>query len=313
MLLLALLAWGIYISIEPKQTDPIQATNKRIGEGNHPVGATYTSTILELGEVLLNKNGGYVSNDILVKAKIYDNMPNWELGVVYMLRDAAESLRTDFSRSQSQSADNQYLRVHVPMLSFEHNSWILPSTESRYRNAMKGIDQYLQTIIDPDNQDAQFYARADNLVSYLKRVSSRMGGLSQNLVASVGKDRLNIDLSNERGAQSTTRTSDVRRDRTPWLLIDDKFWEARGSMYALTAIFKAIRIDFEGILSDKNALRSLDQIILEMEQTQAPLWSPIILNGGGFGFVASHSLTMASYISRANAAIIDLQHLLERG
>jgi hypothetical protein len=39
----------------------------------------------------------------------------------------------------------------------------------------------------------------------------------------------------------------------------------------------------------------------------------VILNGTGFGLVANHSLVMASYISRANAAVIDLRDLLEQG
>ena len=33
----------------------------------------------------------------------------------------------------------------------------------------------------------------------------------------------------------------------------------------------------------------------------------------GFGLVANHSLVMASYLSRANAAIIDLRDLLAQG
>ena len=37
------------------------------------------------------------------------------------------------------------------------------------------------------------------------------------------------------------------------------------------------------------------------------------LNGDGFGRLANHSLVMANYISRANAAIIDLRELLEKG
>ncbi|MDX5152467.1 MAG: DUF2333 family protein, partial [Acidiferrobacterales bacterium] len=41
--------------------------------------------------------------------------------------------------------------------------------------------------------------------------------------------------------------------------------------------------------------------------------SPIILNGSGFGFVTNHSLVMASYISSANAAVIDLRNLLQQG
>ena len=41
--------------------------------------------------------------------------------------------------------------------------------------------------------------------------------------------------------------------------------------------------------------------------------SPVILNGGGFGLVTNYSLVMASYISRANAAVIDLRNLLSQG
>jgi len=37
------------------------------------------------------------------------------------------------------------------------------------------------------------------------------------------------------------------------------------------------------------------------------------LNGEGLGLLANHSLVMASYVSRANAAIIDLRNLLVKG
>ena len=76
---------------------------------------------------------------------------------------------------------------------------------------------------------------------------------------------------------------------------------------------KAVETDFQGVLEDKNAEVSLRQIIRELESTQENLWSPMILNGSGFGVFANHSLVMASYISRANAAIIDLRELLSRG
>ena len=39
----------------------------------------------------------------------------------------------------------------------------------------------------------------------------------------------------------------------------------------------------------------------------------VLFNGTGFGMVANHSLVMASYISRANAGIIDLRDLLSKG
>ena len=76
---------------------------------------------------------------------------------------------------------------------------------------------------------------------------------------------------------------------------------------------QGIDIDFAPVLRDKNALVSLDQVIRELEESQKSLGSPIVLNGRPFGFFANHSLVMANYISRANAAMIDLRRLLERG
>ena len=57
----------------------------------------------------------------------------------------------------------------------------------------------------------------------------------------------------------------------------------------------------------------MQQIIRELEASQESIWSPMILNGDGFGLLANHSLVMANYISRANAALIDLNDLLSQG
>ena len=72
-------------------------------------------------------------------------------------------------------------------------------------------------------------------------------------------------------------------------------------------------VTFMDVLVNKNALVSLQQIIRDLEPTQDPIWSPMIVNGTGFGFLANHSLVMASHIARANAAISDLRDLLAQG
>ena len=71
--------------------------------------------------------------------------------------------------------------------------------------------------------------------------------------------------------------------------------------------------DFRDVLEDKNAMTSYLQIIRELEATQEPLRSPMVLNGSKFGMFANHSLVMANYIARANAAIIDLRRLMAEG
>jgi hypothetical protein len=101
--------------------------------------------------------------------------------------------------------------------------------------------------------------------------------------------------------------------KTSWWKIDDVFYEARGATWALLQLLRAIEIDFNSVLVNKNAKISLQQIIRELEASQASVWSPMVLNGSGFGILANHSLVMANYISRANAALIDLNELLTKG
>ena len=101
--------------------------------------------------------------------------------------------------------------------------------------------------------------------------------------------------------------------KTPWNEIDDVYYESRGATLCTDPFLKAAEVDFADVLERKNAAVSLKQIIRELEATRQTIWSPVILNGSGFGIWANHSLVMASYLSRANAALIDLRELLAEG
>jgi len=242
-----------------------------------------------------------------------DNMPAFEFGALEQARDLALIMRKEFSRSQSQSAADKDLLAAHSKLNIEHTSWLVPSAEGEYRDAIKGLKLYRAKISDPANQDAQFYARADNLNEWLKEVQKRLGSMSQRLSASVGQERLNTDLAGDSEASQSTPNSASNQIKTSWWKIDDVFYETRGATWALLNFMKAIEVDFADVLKKKNAEVSLQQIIRELEETQQAVWSPVILNGSGFGVVANHSLVMANYISRANAAVIDLTNLLTKG
>jgi hypothetical protein len=276
-------------------------------------GSTTTITLITLAETLLDKPGGFISNDKTPPGVWMDNMPSWEYGVLIQIRDMSKAMREAFSRSQSQSSEDESLALAESRFNFNSNSWLLPRTEDEYRDGTNFLYDYLWRLTDENNYDAQFYARADNLRYWLSTVETRLGNLSQRLSASVGQRRLNTDLAGDPGARQATATPSERHVKTPWLEIDDVFYEARGSTWALLHLLKAIETDFADVLAQKNARVSLQQIIRELEASQQPMMSPMVLNGSGFGFLANHSLVMASYISRANAGIIDLRELLDKG
>ena len=276
-------------------------------------GYVTTATTIRIAETLLDKPGGYLSNDITPPGVYLDNIPNWEFGVLTELRDLARSLRNEFSRSQTQSIEDKDLQIAEPQFNYDSESWILPSSESEYRKGIEALYRYLNRLADDKALDGQFFTRADNLSAYLQVVEKRLGSLAQRLGAGVGQTRFNLDLAGDPNARQSTPTPAQSQIKTPWLKIDDVFFEARGYTWALVHTLKALEVDFGDVLANKNALVSLKQIIRELENTQGFIWSPMILNGTGFGPMANHSLIMASYISRANAAIIDLRNLLLQG
>ena len=311
LLLILMLVFTFIWSSEPDPVDPDVLIQEF--SGKPPVGYVTVETVAQVAESLLNKSGGYLSNDIMPPSVFMDNMPSYEFGALVQVRDIVQVLRNDISRSQSQSVEDKALKFAEPAFNINHKKWMFPRAEREYQKGINLLRDYRDRLTDPTDTDTQFYARADNLRSWLYLVSKRLGSLSQRLSASVGRTRMNTDLSNDPSAEQSTGQAQFVTVKTPWMEIDDVFWEARGSTWALIQFLKATEKDFERVLRDKNALTSYRQIIMELEATQETIWSPMIVNGSEFGFLANHSLVMSSYISRANAAIIDLVELLKRG
>lgn len=307
-LLLVLLALSWYWSREPETL----WVNEQY-QGRAVVGYSTVDTLIRVARWMLDKPGGYLSNDIAPPGVWLDNMPNFEFGVLVQVRDLARVLRNDYSRSQTQSIEDPDLAIAEPAFNYSNDSWIFPSTEGKYREGITALERYRDALVSANSGDAAFYARADNLREWLSVVEKRLGSLSQRLSASVGQERVNTDLAGSPAGAATSASGGDVAVKTPWLEIDDVFYEARGSAWALLQFLRAAQFDFKDVLEDKNAVVSLRQIIRELEGALQPIRSPMILNGSGFGIFANHSLVLASYLSRANSAVIDLRALLQEG
>lgn len=313
VLLLLFVGFGLWMSQEPDVNAGFSEARALVGSRSK-TGALTTASVISVADTLLNKPGGLLSNDVTPPSIFLDNMPSWEHGVIVQIRDISKALRDSFSRSQSQSQEDASLSEADPRFNFGIESWIFPSSEGEYRDGIEHLQNYLERLQDSDESSAQFFARADNLERYLVTVENRLGSLSQRLSASVGQRRLNTDLAGDAQATQSTPVASELEVKTSWWEIDNVFYEARGSTWALIQFLKSIEQDFAPVLENKNATVSLQQIIRELEATQAPVRAPMITRDESiYGFFPNHSLVMASYVSRAHAAIIDLRELLARG
>jgi hypothetical protein len=312
---IGVVAAGVYWSLQPDTFDVRDVALARAGSDEMRLvpGVTTVATIGQVARTLLDKPGGYLYNDVSMPGLYLDNMPSWEYGAIKEVRDALHALRNDFSRSQSQSVEHIELRNADEFMNYSVDSWVLPSTEWEFRRGIDALDLYLDDLIAGDDPNARFFARADNLAAYLAVVEKRLGSFAQRLSASVGDSELTTALVAESEPDPGGEAGGLTRAATPWLEIDNVFYEARGYAWALLHTFKALQIDLAPVLRDKNAEMSMAQVIRDLDEATKRMWSPMVLNGHGFGYVANHSLVLASYLSRANAAVIDLRILLQQG
>jgi hypothetical protein len=316
--LIILVVLGEWWSIEPKQFSIQEAAMERAKltkTTDIPLGYTYTNTLAHIAEVMLHKPGGYMTNDVAPPGVLLDNIPSFEYGALVMLRDATSALRNHFTRDQSQSDEDPDLKIAEPYFYYEHDSWALPSTEAEYTKGIDALHKYMARLqtYGGNVKRAQFYSRADNLWQYTEVVIKRLGNLSTRLSASAAGAEFIPGLEVIEPNVAVRNAKVAPLGQTPWLEIDNVFYEARGSSWALLHILKAIKYDFHDILLDKRAMNTVDIMIKALENALSPVLSPMILNGSGYGIFANYSLSMATYIARANAAALDLRDIMNRG
>lgn len=295
--LVVVLALGVWWSRSPARFDVEQAVLERRGEqAGEPAqrGAVTTATLAATLATLLDKPGGYLRNDVAPPGLWLDNMPHWELGVLQQVRDLALVL-PDMEQGDATSLDEAAER-----LMGDGRDWFYPSTEVRLDRAVEALDGHLAEL---NGDGGAGFGPGAGLSDWLSRVATRLDDLGQRLSASVGsrEELRRLDLA-----------GDELPPKTPWYRVDNIFFEARGSGWGLIQLLEGVQRDQADVLAEAGVSEAWTGLIAELERTQRRLWSPVVLNGSGFGPFANHSLIMAHHVTRARDLARSLAQTLDQ-
>lgn len=288
LLLIVVLALGAYWGRE----QPTFSVLPEAGAGRP--GQLMVATAERLAGVLHAKPGGYLRNDVLPPGLLIDNVPSWEHGVMVQLRAFVADLQQGRAPTRSPGAHDPDLGEASAALAVTDDSWVMPSVEGELERGELALARYRARGGGTDEEA---------LLRWLTGASARLQELSARLNAAL--PAYSADPSDLAGLGQGAPFPE-----TPWWRIDDVFYEARGSAWALLHLLKAAEADHAALLARRHADLSLRAAIHELEATQQALWSPVLLNGTGFGLFANHSLVMANYLHRARADLADVQLLL---
>jgi len=248
----------------------------------------------------------WLPNDLFWPTVLLDNMPSFQIGELEVVRYNIRVLRDNLSRMRTTDKLDPLAEEAFTSLSNDPYKWWFPSAESKWKKACNDLQSLKKNLLAGKSQ---FYPRADNLVELLQQYASLMGGVNTRLInAPRDINRvLTIDDTDEEKAKGLKMVEvDI-----PWYLIDNNFYYAQGAAYALNESFKAIRIDFIDVLTDKNSLTLLDKIIENLKRCDfEPL---IVFNGDPGSIFANHSLNLSGVFNDARQKVNSLIVSLTQG
>lgn len=263
-------------------------------------GSAFVNANLMLIEQMM---GNWLPNDKFWPTVLLDNIPNFQLGQLELVRYNIRILRDRLSRMRSTDKLDPLTEKAFSALANDPYKWWFPSAESKWKEAHRLLTAYLNGLKDGTSQ---FFPRADNLAELFQDISSLLGGINTRLLNAPKEKKVVKPLEDVPQEQRTEIEVDI-----PWYRVDDNFYYAQGVAYALHTTLLAIKIDFMETLTKKNCMGLLDSILDDLRRSYfEPL---IVFNGDIDSIFANHSLNLSSVLADAKQKMDSIVVTLTRG
>jgi len=298
-----LLALGLFVVVVMLMNS-VKPDRIELGEIDKSVGGT---AFIKVNQTLIKQlYDNWLPNDLFWPTIFLDNIPNFQIGLLEVVRYNTRVLRDNLSRMRTTDKLDPLAEAAFTALSNDPYKWWFPSAESKWKLAYESLDKFYQNLV---GKKSNFYPRADNLVELLNQYASLMGGVNTRLI-NAPRD-VNITLADEGALKKGAQDREMVDIDIPWYQIDDNFYYAQGVAYGLYESFVAIRIDFIDVLKDKNSLNLVDKILEKLKRCHfEPL---IVTNGKPESIFANHSLNLSGVFNDARQKVNSLIVALKQG
>ena len=228
-------------------------------------------------------------------AYLLDNMPNYQLGLLYAVSRFTIEMGDQLGRTRGSSAIDPDLDRAAGLLKYDGRIWywgqgnVVPTApaDDQYRKAVLALLSYNLRL---SRGQATYDRRADNLIVLLERIAADLGSASAAL--------------EQRALESNAGWFDMRAD--------DLFYNIKGRLYGYYMLLRDVGQDFERVLAEKQAgtiwRQMLDSLRVAVEM------DPLIVANGPQDSLAvpSHLASQGFYLLRARTQLREAADTLLR-
>lgn len=242
----------------------------------------------------VNETGWVANAPFPFPSHFLDNMPNFQLGVVYAVSRFAVLMSDQLGRTRGTSQVDPDLDKAAGAFKYDGTRWfwrpsvsLLPtaSAESEYRAGVRSLTAYNRRLAAGQ---AVYDRRADNLVALLESVAADLGSASAAIAERIGA--------------SGTFWFDTEAD--------DLFYANKGRLYAYYMILREVGHDFAGVLAERRAEAVWKQM-LDSLRAGAELHPLIVSNAAADSVILpNHLTTQGFYLLRSRTQIREVASVL---
>jgi len=263
---------------------------------NNVLAPGASQAVFVTAELVTRESTRWAANKPLIHpASGLDNMPNYQLGIIYAASRFVIELGDSLGRTRGSSNIDPDLDMAGGLLKYDGTIWywgsgnLVPTatSDSQYKKAVKALLSYNGRL---SSGTATYEKRADNLIAFLSRVTSDLGASSAALAEQINKS--NAGYFDRRA--------------------DDIFYNVKGRLYGYAIILREIGVDFRSVISEKQAIGIWDQMIKSLS-IGAEMEPFIVANGNRASLVVpSHLSELGFFLLRARTQIKELIDSLEK-
>lgn len=283
----ALVATPLALHVGQKSHNELQIAFVRPEEGAAAPepGENFALAAAAIMEHELDGRTGWRPNDLppLGPALGADNNSNRQLGILQALRESVRVFKDHMTKVSSDVFDPNLVAAENSLRN-DPRRYMLPSAESRYRDAVRSLRDYVAGLKTTPARSRPLNSRNIELIRLIQAWGDLLGDAH----------------------------AELYRADPGWFQVDDLFYKAQGFCHAIGHMVPAIEIEYRRELSNRPQLQ---QLLVEI---QAPLgrcgtMKPIaVFNGDDAGLIANHRRNLDIYVNEVRQKLYSMREELEK-
>jgi hypothetical protein len=218
-----------------------------------------------------------------------DNNANRQLGIIMAVRETMRVFKDHLTKVSSNEYDPNLVIADTDFRN-DAQKWILPSAESKYRDAVLHLHMYVAGLHATPETSRELNQRNVELVRLFQSWGDMLGDAHANLYR--------------------TRKDDGSAVHS-WE-VDDYFYDAQGCAHVMYHMMQAVKREYHQALTTKPVLAQLFDETIDPLGKAAVLKPLIVLDGSPDGIFANHRRNLDAYISEARQKLYSIREELER-